>query len=42
MLSVLTDSINDKLYDTFMDAVMDDTPSLVSDYIEDLKEMILP
>lgn len=42
MLSVLTDSINDKLYDVFMDSVLDDTPALVEDYIEDLKEMIKP
>lgn len=42
MLSILSDSINDKLYDIFMDAVMDDTPSVIPDYIDDLKEMILP
>lgn len=40
MLSVLVDSINEKLYDTFMDSVLDDTPELIEDYIEDLKEMI--
>lgn len=42
MLSVLSDSINDKLYDMFMDSVMDDSPELVEDYIDDLKEMIKP
>ena len=42
MLSVLTDGINDKLYDTFLDAVMDDSPALVEDYIDELKEMIKP
>lgn len=42
MLSVLSDSINDKLYDIFQDSVMDDTPSLVDDYIDDLKEMVKP
>ena len=42
MLSVLVDSINEKLYDTFMDSVLDDTPELIEDYIEDLKEMVAP
>lgn len=42
MLSVLVDGINEKLYDTFMDSVVDDTPGLIEDYIEDLKEMITP
>lgn len=42
MLSVLTDSINEKLYDTFQDSVLDDTPQLIEDYIDDLKEMVLP
>ena len=44
LLSVLVDSINDKLYDTFADSVleMNDRPELVGDYIEDLKEMIHP
>lgn len=40
LLSVLVDSINEKLYDTFMDSVLDDTPELVEDYINDLKEMV--
>ncbi len=42
ILSVLLDGINDKLYDTFLDSVVDDTPSVTADYIEDLKEMIKP
>lgn len=42
MLSVLVDSINEKLYDTFMDSVLDDTPELIEDYIEGLKEMVTP
>lgn len=42
MLSVLVDGINEKLYDTFMDSVLDDTPELIEDYIDDLKEMIKP
>lgn len=42
ILSVLLDSINDKLYDTFLDAVLDDTPAVIEDYIDDLKEMVHP
>ena len=42
ILSVLLDSINDKLYEIFQDTVMDDAPSLVDDYIEELKEMVTP
>lgn len=42
ILSVLSDSINEKLYDMFMDSVMDDTPELVADYIDELKEMVKP
>lgn len=42
MLSVLLDSINDKLYDVFLDTVVEDGPSLVEDYIDELKEMIKP
>ena len=41
MLSVLTDSINEKLYDQFCDSVLEDG-EVVADYIEDLKEMVLP
>lgn len=40
LLSVLVDGINEKLYDTFMDSVLDDSPALVEDYIDDLKEMV--
>ena len=42
ILSVLLDSINDKLYDAFLDAVVDDTPAPVEDYIDELKEMVHP
>ena len=42
MLSVLVDSINETLYDQFMDSVLDDTPELIPDYIDDLKEMVHP
>lgn len=44
MLSVLTDSINDKLYDMFADTVLtwDDRPEPVEDYMDDLKEMVRP
>ena len=42
ILSVLLDSINDKLYDVFLDTVLEDGPSLIEDYIEELKEMIKP
>ena len=41
MLSVLVDSVNETLYDTFLDSVLDDTPALIDDYIEDLKEMVV-
>lgn len=40
MLSVLVDGINEKLYDVFGDSVLDDSPRLVEDYIDDLKEMV--
>lgn len=42
LLSVLVDGINEKLYDTFLDTVLDDTPRLIDDYIDDLKEMVHP
>ena len=42
LLSVLVDGINEKLYDTFLDSVLDDTPQLIEDYIDDLKEMVRP
>lgn len=42
LLSVLVDGINEKLYDTFLDCVLDDTPRLIDDYIDDLKGMVRP
>ena len=42
LLSVLVDGVNEKLYDTFFDTVLDDTPQLIDDYIDDLKEMVHP
>lgn len=44
LASVLADSINEKLYDTFQDTVltMDDPPALVEDYVDELKEMVQP
>ncbi len=44
MLSVLTDSVNDILYDTFSDTVLtsEEPPELIEDYIEELKEMVKP
>ncbi|MBQ7870748.1 MAG: TerB N-terminal domain-containing protein [Oscillospiraceae bacterium] len=42
LLSVLADGINEALYDTFLDAVLDDSPAPIDDYIDDLKEMIQP
>ena len=44
LLSVLTDGVNEKLYDTFFDTVLEpeEPPKLIEDYISDLKEMILP
>lgn len=43
-LSVLVDGINEKLYDTFCDTVLllDWSPELVEDYIDELKEMVHP
>ncbi len=39
MLSVLVDSINEKLFDEFADSVLtlDNGPELIEDYIQDLK-----
>lgn len=44
ILSVLADGINEKLYDTFSDAVLAlcDPPEIIEDYIDDLKEMVHP
>ena len=41
MVSVLLDSINEILYDTFQDAVIEDR-QVVEDYIDELKEMVKP
>ncbi len=42
LLSVLVDSVNEKLYDTFQDTVltMEDQPAVIEDYLDELKEMI--
>ena len=42
ILSVLLDGINDKLYDVFQDSVLDEDGQPISDYIEELKEMVKP
>lgn len=42
LMSVLVDGINEKLYDTFCDTVVEDTPAVIEDYIDDLKEMVAP
>lgn len=44
ILSVLVDSINEKLFDQFSDSVLtlEDKPELIEDYIPDLKEMVRP
>ena len=41
MISVLTDSINEKLYDLFCDSVVEDG-AVIDDYTDELKEMVLP
>ena len=40
MLSVLTDSINEKLFDEFVDTVPDDTPDVIEEYRRELKEIL--
>ena len=44
MLSVLTDEINENLYDSFGDTVIetgeDGTPAVVPDYLDELKGML--
>ncbi|MCD8074548.1 MAG: TerB N-terminal domain-containing protein [Lachnospiraceae bacterium] len=43
MASLLAESVNEKLYDTFADTVIEfdgDTPMIVEDYLDDLKGMI--
>ncbi len=42
LMSVLLDSINEKLYEQFQDTVLDSDGQLIPDYIDDLKEMVLP
>ena len=44
LLSVLVDGINEKLYDSFADSVLElnDHPEIVEDYIDELKEMVRP
>ena len=42
IMSVLLDSINEKLYDVFQDAVLDDAGAPLEDYIDELKEMVTP
>lgn len=44
ILSVLVDSINETLYDTFADSVLtsDGPPEVIEDYLEELKEMVQP
>lgn len=42
LMSVLVDGVNEKLYDQFQDSVLDDTPQVIEDYIDDLKEMVRP
>lgn len=40
ILSVLTDSINEKLYDIFADSVIDESNKVLDDYADDLKEIL--
>lgn len=40
LLSVIVNAINEKLYDVFNDSVIDDSPELVEEYIEDLKGIV--
>ena len=44
MLSVLADSINEKLYDEFADTVIDggEEPSIINDYREDVRKLLFP
>ena len=44
ILSVLTDGINETLFDTFSDTVLtaDEPPEVIEDYIDELKEMVQP
>lgn len=42
LLSVLVDSVNEKLYDIFQDTVLtlEDQPDVIEDYLDELKEMV--
>ncbi len=42
MLSVLTDSVNEALYDQFADSVLTPEGELIEDYTDELKEMVQP
>ena len=42
LMSVLLDGINEKLYEQFQDTVLDQDGQPIPDYIDDLKEMVLP
>ena len=42
ILSVLLDSINDKLYDIFLDSVLSEDGTPLEDYLDELKEMVKP
>ena len=42
LLSVLLDSINEKLYDIFQDSVLSEDAAPLEDYLDELKEMISP
>lgn len=39
LLSVLVDGVNEKLYEIFEDSVLDDSPGVIGEYVEDMKEM---
>lgn len=39
LLAVLVDGINAKLYDHFEDNVLDDSPQVLADYVDELQEM---
>ena len=40
--SVLTDSVNEALYDQFADSVLTPEGELIEDYTDELKEMVQP
>ncbi len=43
MTSVIADSVNEKLFDTFGDTVLlfdGDTPEIIEDYLEELKSIV--